>query len=294
MTFLKQLRVVIASPNDVKEEREALKPIIENVNHLVAEDLGLTLKAVRWETDSHPGFHIDGPQGLIDPILKIEDCDILIGIFWKRFGTPIKQDGKTGTEHEIYHSYESWKRNKRPQIMIYFNQKEYFPKSSIESEQQTAVLKFKENFPEEGLYYVYNGIDEFKNEVTKHLATYLRKNFSKPASFDKKTSRDYHSHSVQLVGALKDWGKRLRFTMCKYDSEFHIENAVEIPPSKKGFMMYMIKHLEKEEKYKPILATAFEIENNRLNLCKQIRDLLISDIPASTKPSFQKIILDKI
>lgn len=191
MTFLKQLRVVIASPNDVKEEREALKSIIENVNHLVAEDL----KAVRWETDSHPGFHIDGLQGLIDPILKIEDCHILIGIFWKRFGTPIKQDGKTGTEDEIYQAYESWKRNKRPQIMIYFNEKEYFSKSSIESEQQTAALKFKENFPEEGLYYVYNGI-----------ATYLRKNFSKPASFDKgkKTSRDYHSHSVQLVGALKE------------------------------------------------------------------------------------------
>jgi hypothetical protein len=179
--------------------------------------------------------------------------------------------------------------------MIYFNQKEYFPKLSIESEQQTAVLKFKENFPEEGLYYEYNGIDEFKNEVLKHLETYLRKSFNKPASFDeeKKTSRDYHSHSVHLVGALKDWGKR-RFTTCKYDSEFHIENAVEIPSSKKGFMMYMIKHLEKEEKYKPILATAFEIENSRQNLCKHMRDLMISELQISNKSSFQKIILDKI
>ena len=86
---------------------------------------------------------------MIDPILNIDDCDILIGIFWKRFGTPIKEDGKTGTEHEFYNAYEAWKKNGRPQIMLYFNQKEYFPKTSGESEQQTAVLKFKESFPKE-------------------------------------------------------------------------------------------------------------------------------------------------
>ncbi len=64
---------------------------------------------------------------MIDPILKIEDCDILICIFWKRFGT-ITEDGKTGTEHEFYKAYEAWKQNKRPQIMLYFSQKKYSPK----------------------------------------------------------------------------------------------------------------------------------------------------------------------
>ena len=41
-----------------------------------------------WETDAHPRLHPEGPQGLIDDILHPEDCDLLIGIFWKRFGTP--------------------------------------------------------------------------------------------------------------------------------------------------------------------------------------------------------------
>jgi hypothetical protein len=104
----------------VREEREALDKVIERVNSNVAAYLGLTLRTVRWETESYPGFHLDGPQGLIDKILKIEDSDILIGIFWKRFGTPTK-DGKSGTEHEFYKAYEAWKKNGKPHIMMYFS-----------------------------------------------------------------------------------------------------------------------------------------------------------------------------
>lgn len=175
LTTLKQLRVVIASPNDVKEEREALDKVINRINRNTAESQGLILKTVRWETDSYPGFHIDGAQGLIDPILKIEDCDIFICIFWKRFGKPIKKGGKTGTEHEFYKASEKWKQNRKPQIMLYFNQKEYYPKNSKESEQQTAILKFKESLPKEGLYCEYNGITQFKEIVLDHLTRYLNR-----------------------------------------------------------------------------------------------------------------------
>lgn len=112
---------------------------------------------------------------MIDTILNIENCEILIGIFWKRLGTPIKQGGKTGTEHEFYKAYEAWKENGKPHIMLYFKTKQYFPKTSGESEQQTAVLKFKESFPKEGLYWEYRTLNEFKENVLKHLTYHLRK-----------------------------------------------------------------------------------------------------------------------
>lgn len=45
MTTVKLLRVVIASPSDVKGEREALtNEVIVRVNRLIAENLGLTLR----------------------------------------------------------------------------------------------------------------------------------------------------------------------------------------------------------------------------------------------------------
>jgi hypothetical protein len=181
--------VVIASSNDVRKEREALDRIIQKVNRSVAKYLGLSLQAVRWETDSYPGFHADGPQALIDSFLKIEDCDILIGIFWKRFGTPIKKKGRTGTEHEFYKALKAWKKNGKPHIMLYFKQ---FPKRLEESEQQTKVLNFKGKIAKlKGLYWEYGGLREFEDLTSEHLSQYLQNRFrdgnavQRPATSDK-------------------------------------------------------------------------------------------------------------
>jgi len=180
VTYLKQIRIVVASPNDVIKEREALaNSIIDRVNRNTAERLGLILKLGRWETDTYPGLHIDGPQGLVDSILKIEDCDILIGIFWKRFGTPTP-DGKTGTEHEFYKAYDAWKKNKRPQVMLYFNQKEYSPNTTTEAKQHLAVLKFKEKLPKEAFYQNYHGIQKFRDMVYDHLTQYIQEKYGHP------------------------------------------------------------------------------------------------------------------
>ena len=42
------------------------------------------------ETDSAPGFHPEGPQGKIDADLGIANCDILVAIFWTKFGSPVE------------------------------------------------------------------------------------------------------------------------------------------------------------------------------------------------------------
>lgn len=127
----------------------------------------------RWETDTHPGFHPEGPQGLIDRIMKVTDCDLLIGIFWKRFGTPTV-DGKTGTEHEFNLAYESWQKEGTPQIFVYFNQKPYAPKSKAETEQWGKVLEFKDKFPKDGLWWEYEGEAQFEKLVRNHLVNYIR------------------------------------------------------------------------------------------------------------------------
>jgi hypothetical protein len=167
------LRIVVASPSDVQPERDSLPSVIEEVNSGIAADRGLHLVLSRWETDTYPGFHPEGPQGLIDPILKITDCDLLIGIFWKRFGTPTA-DGKTGTEHEFSSAYEAWKVRGSPQIFVYFNSKPYAAKSQAETEQWGQVLGFKDKFPKEGLWWPYKGKDQFEKLVRNHLTNYIR------------------------------------------------------------------------------------------------------------------------
>jgi hypothetical protein len=166
------LRVVVASPGDVQAERDTLSSVADELNRTVARAHNLRLEVVRWETDAYPGFHVNGPQGLIDPILRIEDSDIFIGIFWKRFGTPVRYAG-SGTEHEFRRAYETWQEQGSPHIMFYFSQKPYTPTSVEDIEQWGRVLRFQQEFPPEGLWWRYNNELEFERFVREHLIMFL-------------------------------------------------------------------------------------------------------------------------
>ena len=166
------LRVVVASPGDVQAERDTLPAVIDELNRGIAAERNLLLELLRWETDAYPGFHPDGPQGLIDPVLKIKDCDILIGIFWRRFGPPTK-DAQSGTEHEILSACAAWQKNRRPWIMVYFNQRRRTKKSKVEAAQWNQVLNFKRRFPKEGMWWEYTGEAQFEGLVRRHLTQYI-------------------------------------------------------------------------------------------------------------------------
>jgi internalin A len=168
MNNKKIIRIVVASPGDVQTERDILADkVIPELNKGIAKSHNLLLEIDRWETDTHPGFHIDGPQGLIDEILEIDRCDILIGIFWKRFGSPIKS-GETGTEHEFMTAYQAWQQQGTPEIMMYFKEKDFLP-TKQDLAQYTKVLDFKENFPAEGLYWKFQDEDSFERTIRQHL-----------------------------------------------------------------------------------------------------------------------------
>jgi hypothetical protein len=168
------LRVVVASPGDVQRERDSLPEVFELLNRGIAEDRGYHLDLYRWETDVYPRFNAQGPQAAVDSSLRIDDCDILIGVFWARFGTPT-HDADSGTEHELRIAHEAWKRTqRRPIIMIYFNSEPFAPKTVDEAEQLRKVLELKRNFSPEALYGDYQGVDDFKRRVMNDLTQIIR------------------------------------------------------------------------------------------------------------------------
>lgn len=167
------LKVVVASPGDVQAERDALSEVISELNKQLGADHSLRLELYRWETDTHPGFHIEGPQGLIDDVLGIAECDLLICVFWKRFGTPT-HDSQSGTEHEFRLAYNAWKTKGSPQIMIYFSQAPYSLRSRDEVEQLGRLIEFKEKLPGEGLWWTYDNPDAFVKLARSHLSQYIR------------------------------------------------------------------------------------------------------------------------
>jgi hypothetical protein len=108
------VRVVAVSPAEVRAERDRLEAVVDELNRGVARAHGHRLSLWRWETDAHPGLHLDGPQGLIDDAMRIENSDVVVGIFWKRFGTPTVDAG-SGTEHELRRAWSGWRQRGRPQ-----------------------------------------------------------------------------------------------------------------------------------------------------------------------------------
>lgn len=147
--------------------------VAEDLNRGVAAELGCVVEVFRWETDAAPDLHTEGPQGVIDPLLAIENADVFIGILWKRFGTPTC-GARSGTEHEILDAYESWTKNRRPRIMLYFNQEPATPKTKEEAEQWALVLELREKFSGRGVICEYTGEVEFERQVRRHLTQFLR------------------------------------------------------------------------------------------------------------------------
>jgi len=169
----RHLKVVIGSPGDLQGERDSLAQVFEDLNRGIASERGFHLDLRRWEMDAFPRFHEQGPQAAIDESLRIQDCDIIIGMFWARFGSPVS-DADSGTEHELQIAYESWKGTKRPNIMLYFKSQPFFPKTEEEADQLGRVYRFKKKFAQEAVYGDFQDLDDFKRRVSNDLTQLLR------------------------------------------------------------------------------------------------------------------------
>ncbi len=175
---LTPIKLVIASPGDVKAERAVVTLVIDELNKTIAQKVGFQFIPRMWETDASPGFHPGGPQGLIDKVLAIGDSDLVVGIFWRRFGTPVADAG-SGTEHELRIAVEAWRTNRaepaarKPQIMVYFKDKAVALKKKADADQLAKVLAFKEEFPPEGLWWSFTDTLEFERAIRSHLTSYL-------------------------------------------------------------------------------------------------------------------------
>jgi hypothetical protein len=100
--MVRMVTIFVASPGDVAAERQHVADVAAALNRTIADERDVQFKVLGYKADARPRVHGKGPQGPIDEDLPVENCDIVIGILWKRIGTPIAEmGGETGTQHEI-------------------------------------------------------------------------------------------------------------------------------------------------------------------------------------------------
>jgi len=102
----------VASPGDVATERDHVADVAAALNRDTAAERDVQFRVLGWKTDVRPRMNEKGPQGPIDEDLPVGQCDIVAGIFWKRFGKPMPEMGnETGTEHEIRAAIAAWRNS---------------------------------------------------------------------------------------------------------------------------------------------------------------------------------------
>lgn len=159
--------VMIASPSDVLSERNIARQIIGDWNDVNSMAAKTILTSVGW--DSHASPDLGGrPQKLINERI-LKDCDLLVGIFWTRLGTPTGEF-ESGTVEEIRTHLATGKP-----AMVFFSNVPVAPQS-LDAKQYDELQKFRTWCQTAGLISTYDNLPDFEKKFAKglqiHLATH--------------------------------------------------------------------------------------------------------------------------
>jgi hypothetical protein len=162
----------VASPSDIKEERERLERIVTELNRTWADTLALEIELVRWETHAYPGFNTD-PQAAINEEIS-DDYEIFIGLLWARVGTPTPR-ALSGTLEEFERAYTKFKANPESvNLLIYFKDQP-IPPSEIKPDQVDQIQRFRNSLGSlGGLYWTFQTCGDFEALVRPHLARVIQ------------------------------------------------------------------------------------------------------------------------
>lgn len=128
-------------------------------NAINAESKHIVLLPVGWETHAAPESGKTAQEYINEELL--DKCDILIGIFWTKLGSPTKI-AKSGTVEEIQRHL-----GERKLAMLYFSTKEI--PNYADLKQLKKVREFKKEMRNKSLYGEFSDERDLENKLYNHL-----------------------------------------------------------------------------------------------------------------------------
>jgi tetratricopeptide (TPR) repeat protein len=172
----KKLRIFIASPSDVKNERARLDSVVDHLNKGLADNLGIVLEIKEW-SQVVPNMG-RGQQVIFDQI-PVSTWDLMIGILWLSYGTPSGGNDKniSGTHEEFNVAYETWKKTGKPRIMFYRCTRSLEDVTKIDAAALGKINEFFKSFEvsgtNQGLYKTYDSPENFERLVHDHIEKFI-------------------------------------------------------------------------------------------------------------------------
>lgn len=168
----KIVKVFIASPGDLADERKAAKEVVNEFNELLAEEFSYQVELVGWE-DTVSVF--GRPQETINR--EIFRCELFVGIMWKHWGTPpdIKGPYTSGFEEEYFTAVKRRLSEGCPEISLFFKEIDSdFLKDPGEGLKK--VLSFKDQLIAEKkiLFENFKDVTDFEKKFRRCLTNNIR------------------------------------------------------------------------------------------------------------------------
>lgn len=155
------LSLFLAGANDVATEHAVIREVVQDWNAQHGSALAAYITVTSWRDAVYPQGGAE-PQAIINRQI-LDSADIVVGVFWTRFGTPTSTAG-SGTEEELERSIAAGKK-----VLVYFSDRPVAP-SALDANEYQRVLAFRTKYSTRGLYSVISDIDSFREQFRNHLA----------------------------------------------------------------------------------------------------------------------------
>lgn len=196
------IRVFLASPGDLVEERRAAKDAVDEINATIAKPSGYQIDLFGWEdTISATGR----PQAIINQELK--RCELFVGMIWAKWGTPPDNGGKftSGFEEEFTLASQQRAKEGFPEMRMYFKTVDEVRRKDP-GQELSKVLAFQSKLIEEKniLFEQFSDTSEFARRLRIGLADYVNQkklSEAEPEQTASATSALAESHAEELETA---------------------------------------------------------------------------------------------
>lgn len=162
--MIKVYDLLISCPSDISPYVSQLETAVNYFNNHYGRNNKIGVRTVYWSKDVYSTMG-KTPQDIINHQI-VENSDMVVGVFWTRFGTPTDKF-ESGTEEEIEKMIEAGK-----QVFLYFLDKP-IPPSSFDHEQYSKISKFKEKHKNDGIYFTLYDETSLSRKFYEQLELYF-------------------------------------------------------------------------------------------------------------------------
>jgi hypothetical protein len=159
MEAIRLFSLFFSAPSDVTEEHVIVRGVIDDWNIQHGRASGVRLELVHWKTHTYPAA--GGRAQAIINKQAFDKSDVVVGIFWSKFGTPTGRYG-SGTEEELHRGIRNGKR-----VMVYFSRRAAPKMKPLE---HAKIEAFRKKLGKKAFYWEYSDVQLFERDFRNHLA----------------------------------------------------------------------------------------------------------------------------